>query len=130
MSSRCPPFRPDCGQPPRPSADILVSLDHVLGTVAGGASLWLVRAGYYALRGREGLGLGDVKLAAAARAWVGWQMLSLVLPMAATAALGPVLIAGLLRRAPLSGSAKIPFGAFLAPAIWVVWVLDAFGRGA
>src|SRR5581483_9261666 len=118
------------GQPPRPSADILVSLDHVLGTVAGGASLWLVRAGYYALRGREGLGLGDVKLAAAAGAWVGWQMLSLVLLMAATAALGLVLIAGLLRRAPLPRERQDPVRRLPAPSIWVVWVLDAFGRGA
>jgi leader peptidase (prepilin peptidase)/N-methyltransferase len=113
-----------------PSANALVSLDHVVGAAAGAASLWLVRAGYFALRGREGLGLGDVKLAGAAGAWVGWQLLSLVLLMAATLALGLVLTAGLLRRAPLSGSAKIPFGAFLAPSIWVVWVLDAVGRGA
>jgi leader peptidase (prepilin peptidase)/N-methyltransferase len=111
-----------------PGEGTVISLDHVVGTVAGGAGLWLVRAGYFALRGREGLGLGDVKLAAAAGAWVGWQLLSLVLLMAAAAALGVVLAAGLLRRTPLSGTAMIPFAAFLAPSIWVVWVLDALGR--
>lgn len=36
--------------------------DHLGGAVAGAASLWAIRRLYRRLRGREGLGLGDVKL--------------------------------------------------------------------
>jgi leader peptidase (prepilin peptidase)/N-methyltransferase len=111
------------------SSDGLVAIDHVVGTAAGGASLWLIRAAYFALRRREGLGLGDVKLAAAAGAWAGWQQLPLVLLLAATLALSLVMVVAVLRREPLPGTTRIPFAAFLAPSIWVVWALDAYSRG-
>jgi leader peptidase (prepilin peptidase)/N-methyltransferase len=91
--------------------------------VLGGAAFWLVRAAYGTLRGREGLGLGDVKLAAAAGAWTGWQDLPNVVLLAAVAALGLALVRAAHRRKGLAGTERIAFGAFLAPAIWVVWVL-------
>lgn len=39
--------------------------------VATYAALWLLAEAHYRLRGYEGLGLGDVKLAAAGALWVG-----------------------------------------------------------
>ena len=54
----------------------LVEVDHIVGAVAGGLCLWVVREVYARVRGREGLGLGDVKLASAGGAWTGWQGLS------------------------------------------------------
>src|SRR5439155_939260 len=48
-----------------PSTSDLVRIDHAIGMLAGGLGLWLVRALYFRIRQREGLGLGDVKLAAA-----------------------------------------------------------------
>ena len=112
-----------------PSHSGLVDINHVVGAAAGGVSLWCVRAVYFAVRGREGLGLGDVKLAAAAGAWTGWQGLSPVLLLAAALALSLIVALTVLRREPLSGTTKIPFGAFLAPSVWVVWALDAYARG-
>jgi leader peptidase (prepilin peptidase)/N-methyltransferase len=112
-----------------PSSGGLVDIDHVVGAVAGGVSLWLVRAAYYSLRRREGLGLGDAKLAAAAGAWTGWQGLSPVLLLAAALALSFIMVLTVLRRAPLPATTKVPFGAFLAPSVWVVWALDAYVRG-
>jgi leader peptidase (prepilin peptidase)/N-methyltransferase len=106
-----------------PALPDLVSLDHVIGALTGGAGFWLVREAYWRLRGREGLGLGDVKLAAAAGAWTGWQDLTNVVLVAAATALSLALARALLRGTSLSATERIAFGTFLAPAIWIVWVL-------
>ncbi len=53
--------------------------ESAIGLVAGGASLLLVKLFYEHVRGREGLGLGDVKLFAAAGAWVKLEGLPSVL---------------------------------------------------
>jgi leader peptidase (prepilin peptidase)/N-methyltransferase len=112
-----------------PLRDQLVSLDHVIGAGLGGAGFWLVREAYWRLRGREGLGLGDVKLAAAAGAWVGWEHLPEVVLLAAAAALSLAVAQALIARRDLSGRERIPFGAFLAPAMWAVWWLRALAQG-
>src|SRR5688572_26702886 len=106
-----------------PAHEGLVSLDHALGALLGGAGFWLVREAYARLRGREGLGLGDVKLAAAGGAWTGWHDLPNAVLLAAAAALGLALALAAVRRRHLAGTERIPFGAFLAPAIWIVWAL-------
>ena len=82
-------------------------------------------AGYRRWRGRDGLGLGDVKLAAVAGAWLGWSMIFAVLELAALAALGVYLLVAILRRKSLKGTAFLPFGAFLAPCIWLGWLAEA-----
>jgi leader peptidase (prepilin peptidase)/N-methyltransferase len=57
------------------------------GALVGGL-FWLVRAGYFLLRGREGLGLGDVKFAAVMGALLGYQaaLLAVAIATASTAA--------------------------------------------
>ena len=111
-----------------PSVAEIVRIDHVIGMLAGGLGLWLVRAAYFRVRQREGLGLGDVKLAAVAGAWIGWQSLSDVILLAAALALSLVMALGLVRGRELSAAARVPFGCFLAPSIWLVWALGALGR--
>jgi leader peptidase (prepilin peptidase)/N-methyltransferase len=101
-----------------PSTSRLVNLDHVIGACLGGASLWLVREAYRRLRGREGLGLGDVKLAAAAGAWVGWAHLSDVVLLAAATALGFAVARALVRRNGLSGTENAPAGPARAAWSW------------
>lgn len=76
---------------------------------------------YRRLRGRHGLGLGDAKLMGAAGAWLGAQAIPTVLLWAAAGALLCVGIAYLGGR-PVGLSARLPFGPFLAFAIWVVWL--------
>jgi leader peptidase (prepilin peptidase)/N-methyltransferase len=112
-----------------PSSGELVSLDHVIGACLGGASLWLVRETYFRIRGREGLGLGDVKLASAAGAWTGWDQFSYVMLLAAALALGLVIALALIQRKSLSGAERIPFGPFLALSTWIVWTLRAYTQG-
>jgi len=94
--------------------------DALFGAAAGFASFWLVRAGYYRLRGREGLGFGDVKLMAGLGAWLGWQSLASVVLLAAIAGL-LVMLPVALRRGEAAGL-RLPFGAYLALGAWLVWL--------
>lgn len=89
------------------------------------AAFFAFRAGYRGLRGREGMGLGDVKLAAVAGVWLGWTDLPVAVDIAALYALAWALL-GRLRGNEWSLAAKLPFGAFFAPAIWICWLLAAW----
>jgi leader peptidase (prepilin peptidase) / N-methyltransferase len=83
--------------------------------------------GYEKLRGRAGLGLGDAKLYAAAGAWLGLAGLPSVLVYATIGALAVIavsMIAG--RRVTLTS--RLPFGPFLAFAIWIVWLYGPVGE--
>jgi leader peptidase (prepilin peptidase)/N-methyltransferase len=86
--------------------------------------LLLVRFAYQWLRGREGLGLGDVKLAGVAGAWLSLPMLPITIEIAAIAALAAYLFRQRKRMRVLRSAARIPFGAYFAPAIWLGWVAD------
>jgi len=107
-----------------------VPLMHLAAAALGAAIFYAIRRIYFRLRGRHGLGLGDVKLAAVAGAWTGFEGLSMVLLFATTAAIGWVLVRSIGTGRPLDRAAAIPFGAFLAPAIWLTWWLMASGIGA
>jgi leader peptidase (prepilin peptidase) / N-methyltransferase len=83
-----------------------------------------VRAGYRRWRGREGIGLGDVKLAGVAGVWLDWQTIPIAIEIAAVAALGAYLIMHLYFHRTVKPTTRLPFGLFLAPAIWIAWILD------
>ena len=76
---------------------------------------------YRRLRGREGIGLGDAKLFAAAGAWLSWTGLPSVLLLAAAAGLAGHLLAARLTGRRLKGR-ELPFGPYLARALWLVWL--------
>jgi leader peptidase (prepilin peptidase)/N-methyltransferase len=86
------------------------------------------RAGYRALRGVEGMGLGDVKLAAVAGVWLDWAFLPIVVEIAALSALAAALYAHF-RGDGFDPKARRAFGAFFAPAIWICWALAAWRGG-
>ena len=81
----------------------------VLGVMAGYGVLWIVQRTYRLVRGREGLGSGDLKLTAMLGAWLGWPALPSVVFLAS---LGGVA-AGLVKRGPFA------FGPWLALAGWL-----------
>lgn len=83
-----------------------------------------LRSGYARWRGRQGLGLGDVKLAFVAGAWLDWFTIPVVIQLAAFGALTAYLVRYLVSGQPLSGTSRMPFGLFLAPAIWICWLLE------
>jgi leader peptidase (prepilin peptidase) / N-methyltransferase len=102
-------------------------LANVAGAAAGGVVLALLflafRTLYRRLRGREGIGLGDVKLAAVAGAWLGWTAVALAIDIAALSALAAVLL-DMLRGRKFTATTRVPFGLFFAPAIWLAWLID------
>jgi leader peptidase (prepilin peptidase)/N-methyltransferase len=76
-------------------------------------------------RGRPGLGLGDVKLAAVAGAWLDWFTIVGVIEVAALAALTAYAVWRYVLRRPIVATTPLPFGLFLAPAIWAGWLAEA-----
>jgi len=82
--------------------------------------LGLLRTGYARLRGREGLGLGDIKLAAALGAWLPLQAIPVCFALATAAALLAVLLAAL-RGGHIERTTRVPLGAFLCPAVWLTY---------
>jgi leader peptidase (prepilin peptidase)/N-methyltransferase len=93
----------------------------VIGAVAGYLSLWLVFQVFRLLTGREGMGYGDFKLLAVFGAFLGWQMLPLVILLSslvgAIIGIAMVVLRGRDRQIP------IPFGPYLAVAglIALLW---------
>jgi leader peptidase (prepilin peptidase)/N-methyltransferase len=94
--------------------------------LCGGAFL-LLREAHFRLRGREGLGLGDVKLAATGAIWLGWQLFAVAVLFAASAALVWVAAQSAAGRV-WPRHRMIPLGAFLAPAIWASWYVARLMR--
>lgn len=96
-------------------------IDHIVGAAAGFVTFALLAETYRRLRGREGLGLGDAKLLAAAGAWLGWLALPTVLLFAAMLGLAFVLMRRLTGQA-IGAVDHIPFGPALAVGTWLVWL--------
>ncbi len=89
----------------------------VIGAASGYLSLWLVFQFFRLLTGREGMGYGDFKLLAVFGAFLGWQMLPLIVLLSsligAVVGISLVLLRGRDRQLP------IPFGPYLAAAGFV-----------
>jgi len=89
----------------------------ILGAAAGYLSLWSVYWAFKLLTGKEGMGYGDFKLFAALGAWMGWQMLPLILLLSAFT--GAVVGIALIVARGRDRNIPIPFGPYLAAAGWI-----------
>jgi leader peptidase (prepilin peptidase)/N-methyltransferase len=89
------------------------------------APLLALMLGYRRWRGGDGLGLGDIKLAAVAGAWLGWTTIFAAIELATLSALGAYFANAYFRKRALKATAFLPFGLFLAPAIWLGWLIEA-----
>ncbi|MBR0973304.1 MULTISPECIES: prepilin peptidase [Bradyrhizobium] len=94
----------------------------VVRAVSVALPLLLLMLLYRRWRGRDGLGLGDVKLAAVCGAWLELTTVAAVIELAALVAIGAYVANAALRRKRLRATAFLPFGLFLAPAIWIGWL--------
>lgn len=89
----------------------------VIGAITGYLFLWIIAWLFRMIRGIEGMGYGDFKLLAVFGAWLGWQMLPLVI--CAASVMG--LIVGIIYLLAKKSSLKkpIPFGPYIAIAGWI-----------
>jgi leader peptidase (prepilin peptidase)/N-methyltransferase len=62
--------------------------DAVIGVVAGYLSLWTIYWLFKLIRGKEGMGYGDFKLLAALGAWLGWQLLPVIVLLSSVVGAG------------------------------------------
>ena len=95
--------------------------EHVIGSVAGFVGLYVLAIAYRALRGRDGLGLGDAKLLGGAGAWLGWEALPSVVLLASVSGLLAVSASAVAGR-KVTLETRLPFGAFLSFGVWIVWL--------
>ncbi|MDD5057966.1 MAG: A24 family peptidase [Sideroxydans sp.] len=84
----------------------------VVGAVAGYLVLWSVYWLFKLVTGKEGMGYGDFKLLAAIGAWLGWQLLPLVILLSSL--VGAVVGIALIVIAKHGRNIPIPFGPYLA----------------
>ena len=95
-------------------------VDSLIGAMAGYMLLWLVYWGFKLVTGKEGMGYGDFKLLAVIGAWLGWQILPVVILLSsvigALVGISIIVFFGGQRGKP------IPFGPYLAGAGWVALI--------
>jgi leader peptidase (prepilin peptidase)/N-methyltransferase len=88
--------------------------DAVIGAVAGYLLLWSVFHLFRLATGKEGMGYGDFKLLAALGAWLGWQLLPVIILLASlVGAIVGILMMIIARRGK---DIPIAFGPYLAAA--------------
>jgi leader peptidase (prepilin peptidase)/N-methyltransferase len=88
------------------------SNDAVIGAVIGYLILWSVYWMFKLTTGKEGMGYGDFKLLAAIGAWLGWQMLPLVILLSSV--VGAIVGITLIVAVKHGRDIPIPFGPYLA----------------
>lgn len=86
----------------------------VIGAMAGYLVLWLVFWLFKLATGKEGMGFGDFKLLAALGAWLGWQMLPVIILLSSI--VGALVGISLIVAARHGRNTPIPFGPYLAAA--------------
>ncbi|MGY6555319.1 MAG: prepilin peptidase [Wenzhouxiangella sp.] len=86
----------------------------VIGAIGGYLVLWAVFHAFRLLTGKEGMGYGDFKLLAALGAWMGWQVLPVIIVLASL--VGAVVGVAMMILARRGKDIPIAFGPYLAAA--------------
>ena len=82
----------------------------IIGAISGYLFLWIIAYVFKEITHKEGLGLGDCKLLAALGAWLGWQLLPLVILFASLT--GSIIGITLIILKKINRQTPIPFGPF------------------
>ncbi len=96
------------------AAPIASLRDAVIGAIAGYLTLWIIYWLFKLIRGKEGMGYGDFKLLAALGAWLGWQMLPLIVLLSSV--VGAVIGISLVVFKGRDHQIPLAFGPYLAIA--------------
>tara|TARA_R110000744_G_scaffold50166_2_gene108654 strand:+ start:113 stop:973 length:861 start_codon:yes stop_codon:yes gene_type:complete len=102
------------------NAAIVPLSDAVIGAVAGYMSLFSIFWLFKLITGKDGMGHGDFKLVALFGAWLGWQLLPLLILMAS--AVGAIIGISLMVFKNHQREQAIPFGPYLAIAGWITLI--------
>jgi leader peptidase (prepilin peptidase)/N-methyltransferase len=86
--------------------------DAVIGAMIGYLALWSVYWLFKLATGKEGIGYGDFKLLAALGAWMGWQLLPLIILLSSL--VGAIVGIALIIALKHGRNIPIPFGPYLA----------------
>jgi leader peptidase (prepilin peptidase)/N-methyltransferase len=89
-------------------------MDAFLGGVIGGGLLYFVAWAYLKLRGREGMGMGDVKMMLLVGAFLGWQ--GALMTIFIGSLLGSIVGVAMISMSRKGWEYALPFGTFLAAA--------------
>jgi leader peptidase (prepilin peptidase) / N-methyltransferase len=92
----------------------------VIGAVAGYMSLWLVYISFKIVTGKEGMGHGDFKLLALLGAWMGWQVLPVIIILSSLC--GAIIGVSMIVFGGHDRKQAIPFGPYLAMAGWIAFI--------
>jgi len=92
----------------------------IIGALAGYLSLWSVYWAFKLFTGKEGMGFGDFKLLAMLGAWMGWQMLPIIILL--SSAVGAIVGITLIVVRGRDKNIPIPFGPYLATAGWIAFL--------
>lgn len=92
----------------------------LLGVLVGSGVLWLLAWGYLRMRKVEGMGGGDIKLAAMFGVVLGWKLTLVTMFLAAL--VGSLWGAWIMLRKQGGGQTALPFGTLLAPAAMVAFL--------
>lgn len=101
-----------------PPAPVVSLADALFGAAIGSGLLWLVSEAYFKLRGREGMGLGDVKMMLMAGAFLGVKRTLLMIFTGSV--LGSVLGLLFILARRKDSEYELPFGTFLGMAALLV----------
>jgi leader peptidase (prepilin peptidase) / N-methyltransferase len=101
-----------------PPAPLLSIADALLGAGAASGLLWTVAEGYFRARGREGMGLGDVKMMAMVGAFLGLQRALLTILVGSI--LGSLIGGAIIAMRHKGRDFELPFGTFLGAGAMLV----------
>lgn len=94
--------------------------DAIIGAASGYSVLWLLAYGFKLIRKIDGMGHGDFKLLAVFGAWLGWQMLPIILLTASL--IGSIVgISLIVSQKSYPATKPIAFGPYLAICGWLAF---------
>lgn len=92
----------------------------LIGAIVGYGILWIIFISFKLITGKDGMGYGDFKLLAMLGAWLGWELLPLIILLSSM--LGAVVGVTLIITGRQGRDKPIPFGPYLAIAGWIALV--------